>query len=52
VEAKLGMALVLRNLGRYDESSLLLKDMERLHPDQLELSKLLGLQAVDLEEIP
>ena len=51
-EAKLGLAMVLRNLGRNEEATAIIREMARLYPDQLELRKILGATFLDLDEIP
>ncbi len=51
-EAKLGLAIVLRNLGRNEEAAAIIREMQLLYPDQLELRKILGATFLDLDEIP
>jgi tetratricopeptide (TPR) repeat protein len=51
-EAKLALALVLRNLGRNEEAATIIRELQKLYPDQLELRKILSAQFVDLDEIP
>jgi len=51
-EAKLGLAIVLRNLGRSEEAGSILRDLEQLYPDHLELRKILSAEFLDLDEIP
>jgi len=52
LEARLGLALALRNLGRSKEAEEILRELADAHPENVELRKLLGDHFQSFDELP